>query len=155
MSAAAERGWRDFFDHVEGALSDPEVRAVQDFAAKAAEHAARIAGVLTIYDNPNADEIAEEAMACAVELASWYVGEAIRLQRAGLTDPKLIAAQKLLEWLQPQGGEPIKFRDILQYGPGDARTKKAAETSLTVLSEHGWVREVSKRPRTFEVVAAA
>lgn len=154
MSSAAERGWRDFFNHVESALADPEVRTVQDFAAKAAEHAARVAGVLTIYDNPNAQEIGEDAMACAVELVSWYVGEAIRLQQAGLTDPKLVAAQKLLEWLQAQGDPRISFRDIITYGPGSIRTKQEADAALAILAAHGWVQEESKRPRIYSVARA-
>lgn len=148
FSAEAREIWITFFDHVEGMIgSEDDVRGVQDFAAKAAEHAARIAGVLTLYENIRAEEIGADAMANATELASFYVGEALRLQQAGRTNPKLQLAQRLLDWLRGTGDEQVLFRDLLQYGPGALRTKDAAETALAVLIAHGWVEEVSKRPR--------
>ena len=149
MSGEATRIWTEFFDHVERMLgSEEDVRGVRDFAAKAAEHAARIAGVLTIYGDIRAAEIGEDAMACAAELVSFYVGEALRLQKAGRTDPKLQLAQRLLDWLRGTGDQRITFRDIVKYGPGALRTKDAADAALAVLISHGWVEEVSRRPRT-------
>jgi hypothetical protein len=50
--------WRDFHDHVEMQCgADGPLALVRDFAAKAAEHAARIAGVLTIVEDLRAREI--------------------------------------------------------------------------------------------------
>ena len=55
--------WRDFHDHVETQCgADGPLALVQDFAAKAAEHAARIAGVLTIVEDLQAREIRAGAM---------------------------------------------------------------------------------------------
>src|SRR3981081_2872337 len=52
MSAAADDGWQQFHDHIERQLvPNGELRPIADLAAKAAEHAARIAGVLTIVEN--------------------------------------------------------------------------------------------------------
>src|SRR4051794_32794372 len=45
LSAEAAALWRQFFDHIEGQSGrNGELWPVRDFAAKAAEHAARIAG---------------------------------------------------------------------------------------------------------------
>ena len=56
--------WRDFHDHVETQCgADSPLALVRDFAAKAAEHAARIAGVLTIVEDLHAREIGRDAMA--------------------------------------------------------------------------------------------
>jgi hypothetical protein len=84
-------------------------------------------------------------MANAVIIVGWYLVETLRLQRAGRTDPKLVRAQQLLDWLQANGPE-IEVRDILRLGPASERSKSALEETLAVLRSHGWVREISKRP---------
>jgi hypothetical protein len=43
-------------------------------------------------------------MQWGVELTDWYVREANRLKAAGLTNPKLLRAAKLLEWLYGPAG---------------------------------------------------
>jgi hypothetical protein len=148
ISDGATAIWTEFFDHVERMLgSEEDVRGVQDFAAKAAEHAARIAGVLTIYESVHATEIGADAMTCGVELASYYVGEVLRLQSTGRANPRLLLAQRLLDWMKSTGDKRISFRDIITYGPGPLRTKEAAEAAISVLTSHGWLEEASKRPR--------
>ena len=103
ISAKAVAVWRGFYDHIEGQCGAGNALApIGDFAAKAAEHAARIAGVLTIVEDLHAREIWLDAMEGAVALVDWYVSEALRLQQAGRTDTKLLRAAKLLEWLQGQ-----------------------------------------------------
>jgi uncharacterized protein DUF3987 len=126
---------------------------VRNLAAKAAEHAARLAGVLTLVADLGAEEIGEGAMGDGAELASWYLGEALRMQAAGRTDPTLLRAKSLLDWLQGRADErgEIAFRDALQSGPGGLRTKAALETALKVLADHGWTEEASARPRRIRV----
>ena len=72
-------------------------------------------------------------------------------QQAGRTDPKLLRAQELLEWLQSQSPGDIRFLKILQYGPVAVRTKTSADEALAILAVHGWITEVSSRPRVFRV----
>lgn len=101
MSERAEAAWRAFHDHVETQCAPGEgLVPIRDFAAKAAEHAARIAGVLTVVDDINAGEIDIDAITNALTLADWYVSEALRLYQAARTDPRLLRAQQLLEWMQ-------------------------------------------------------
>jgi hypothetical protein len=71
-------------------------------------------------------------MRSALTLADWYMNEAVRLQQAARTDPKLLAAQKMLVWLHKRGKEVIGFREIIQYGRSPRRTKKAADAALAV-----------------------
>lgn len=150
LSEAAAARWRAFFDHVERATGDASgLRPIQDFASKAAEHAARLAGVLTAYSDLDAREIGADAMECAIGLTNFYIGEALRLHAAGRTDPNLILAQKVLDWMRDEGAtrEPMAFRHILRHGPAPARTKGALDKTISILTAHGWVREVSSRPR--------
>ena len=148
MSAAAAGAWRQFYDHVEGQCGpNQDLRPVRDFAAKAAEHAARIAGVITIVEDVHATEIGIAAMASALKLADWYLNEAVRLQQAAQTDPKLLRAKLLLDWMQARRLPVSDFRDIVRLGPGPVRTKAAAEDALTILASHGWIIEEAGRPR--------
>lgn len=154
ISAKAVAVWRGFYDHIEGQCGAGNALApIGDFAAKAAEHAARIAGVLTIVEDLHAREIGLDAMEGAVALVDWYVSEALRLQQAGRTDTKLlIRAAKLLEWLQGQRGGMAGISAILRHGPNALRTKAAAEEALAILAAHGWTVEVSQRPRIIKTV---
>jgi hypothetical protein len=155
MTSGAMEVWTTFFNHVE-AQSGPggDLDPITDLAAKAAEHAARVAGIITLVENPDSVEIHEAVMECGVALVDWYLAEALRLARAGRTDPKLLKAQELLGWLQAQKGD-VLFRDILQFGPGSLRLKSEAEAALNTLESHGWVREVPSRPKVLHVVKTA
>ncbi len=153
MTEESEAAWRAFYDHIESQCGPGrDLQPIQDFAAKSAEHAARIAGVLTIVEDHQATEIGAAAMHAALTLADWYVAEAVRLQRAARTDPHLRVAQQLLDWLRERSEEMIDFRDILQRGPTPVRTKDKAEKALEVLKEHGWVVDISLRPRRFRLL---
>jgi hypothetical protein len=155
LDAGAFGVWKEFHNGVEVRCGqNSELAVIADFAAKAAEQAARIAGVLTIVDDHLATEIKTATMCDAVIIAGWYVNETLRLQQAARTDPKLVRAQRLLDWLQQHGSE-IDLRDILRFGPAHERTKAAAYETLQILIAHGWVRVVSKRPYRVAVTVAA
>jgi hypothetical protein len=154
MSDRAVAAWRAFYDHVEEQCGpDQGLAPIRDFAAKAAEHAARIAGVLTIVADHGASEIDMDAMWPALALADWYVNEAARLQSAARTDAKLLRAQRLLEWMRERGGSVIGFREIVQFGPMATRTKAVADEAVLILVSHGWLVQTSSRPREFHLVS--
>jgi hypothetical protein len=156
MTIEAAAMWREFYDHIERQCGPGnDLRPIQDFAAKVAEHAARIAGVLTIIDEHHASEISAHAMQSALVLADWYVNEALRLQQAARTDPKLLVAQQLLDWLRERRQDVIGFREIVRLGPSSIRTKNAADEAVATLTAHGWLIEVSARPREFRLAKEA
>ncbi|MDZ7709231.1 MAG: DUF3987 domain-containing protein [Roseovarius sp.] len=69
------------------------------FASKTAEHAARLAAVLTIYADPDAPEVTGEMMAGATELATFYANEAARLADAAIVPPEVADAERMRLWL--------------------------------------------------------
>jgi hypothetical protein len=152
MDLEAKAVWIKFHDHIEkqngagGALG-----CIQDFASKTAEHAARIAGVLTIYENIDARVINVEAMVNGIALAEWYLTEAARLQAAARTDPRLLTADRLLHWMKSRGGN-VEFRDILRHGPTETRHKKEADDAVSILLNHYHILETRRRPRAFQVI---
>ena len=152
ISAEAEARWRDLYNFVEErCVGGGDLRPIRDFAAKVAEHTARIAGVLTIMADEHAAEIGTEAMSAAIRLANWYVDEALRLQQASRTDPALLKAQALLDWLGTRMEGEVKFADVMRLGPAPTRTKKEADAAVRLLAEHGLVVEVEARPRTIRI----
>lgn len=156
MTTDAETSWRAFYDHVEKQCGPGnDLHPVQDFAAKIAEHAARIAGVLTIVDDLRAMEIGVGAMRSALALADWYLAEAVRLQSAARTDSRLLRAQQLLDWLQSRDQNVIGFRDIGKLAPPPFRTKAGADEAIGILKSHGWIEEISTRPRMFRLIREA
>ena len=155
LDAGALEIWKEFYDGVERRCGKhDELAGIVDFAAKAAEQAARIAGVLAIVENNLATDIKATTMRGAAAIAGWYVDEALRLQQAARTNPDLVRAQQLLEWLWQRGGE-ADLREIIRMGPPAERSKAAAEQTLRILISHRWVRVISKRPRRYAAVRSA
>jgi hypothetical protein len=127
IAADATQVWVEFYNSVERRCGTyNELAEIGDFAAKAAEQAARIAGVLTIFHSPAATEIDAGAMGNAIVIMQWHVNEVLRLQQSGRTDPSLLRAQQLLDWLKTRSPE-VSVREILRFGPADLRTKASAE----------------------------
>jgi hypothetical protein len=152
LSPQAVEAFKAFSDHLERQCGpDGELNPILDFASKAAEHAVRISGVQTIIADPQACEISAEAMSRGIELADWYVGEQLRLHAAARTNPKLLTAHRLLEWMGRQRSSTVAFRHILQCGPADLRTKAAARPALDTLCEHGQIVPVSEKPLAYRV----
>ncbi len=136
LSPEAAAAWVAFHDAIEAAMApDGALENLRDVGSKAAENAARIAGVLTIIENPEAATVDGEAMASGCELAAWYVDEALRLSDAYRQSPGLRNAIRLLDWLRAKGKRETSVRDLMQFGPRP-RTKGEVEAALAMLEEH-------------------
>jgi hypothetical protein len=140
LSPEAAAEWKLFHDNVEGQSGrNGELHPIRDFAAKAPEHAARIAGVLTLVEKFDAAEIPKGAMGYAIDLVDWYIQEALRLYGSARTDDKLLRADSLLQWLKGRGKSEIDLREMQQFGPGALRTKDALQEAIGLLVGHGWL----------------
>lgn len=110
------------------------------FASKTAEHAARLAAVLTIYADPDAPEVTGETMAGATEIASFYANEASRLADAAIVPPEVADAERMRKWLLRSWGEPCISAGIAaQRGP--FKVTDRARKALQRLQAHGWLIE--------------
>ena len=146
LSHEARRVWIRFADHVEGMLApDRELRPISGLANKLPEHAARLAGVLTLARNIDAGEIAAAEMAAGVELAQHYAAEALRLDGGSRISTELRTAQRVLDWLLREWGEPvISLPDLYQRGPGVIRDAAAARKVVGILEDHGWLVRIAE-----------
>jgi len=154
LSAEAKERWIDFYNHVEaqsgvtGAYSE-----IRPFASKSAEHAIRIAGVLSVFADPNTMQIDGVTMLNATNLLDWYLDEYLRLFQSSKISPIISKAQALYDWMARQPESEILFQDIYQYGPRSCGREKAAiEPLLSKLIEHGLIEEIGKKPKAFRVI---
>jgi len=120
-----------------------EFESVSAAASKSAEQAARIAGVLTLWDDLKAEEVSLGTMKNAIRLAFYYLLEAKRLTDAAIVPANLQRAENLRVWLYDSWGKPfITKRDVAQLGPNALRTSDLASEGLRLLEQHGWIRRV-------------
>lgn len=135
----------DFADHVEAQLGpDGELKPISGLANKLPEHATRLAGVLTMFADPDAKEIKLNAAEAGVKLVLHYADEALRLFQGAQIDTKLRQAARLLDWLQQSWKDPhVSLPDIYQKGPNFIGSRKAALEVVAVLEAHGWLERVA------------
>ena len=110
-------------------------------ASKVAEQAARIAGVLTLWQDLQADSVSGETMADGIELSQFYLGEALRLADAATISAQIDLAERLRVWLLNDWQEPdVLPGDVLQRAPIRAlRDRPTAKKAIGTLVEAGWL----------------
>ena len=140
----ASQQWIHFADHVEMRLGHGgELAPVKGFGNKLAEHAARLAAVLRLIDNIEAEVIDATHMEAGIVLAEYYAAEALRLGEAVRISAQLMKANELLDWLQDDWpDEIISLPDIYQRGPYAIRDRNTAYALVKILEGHGWLIRV-------------
>ncbi len=130
-----------FADAIEASQAPgKDLRHITGTASKAAEQAARIAGVLTLWRDLEAMKVEGRDMADAINLAQFYLSEASRLASAALISAEIDRAEALRKWLL--GSWPhseIMVRDVVQRGPNPLRESPKARAALVLLEKHGWL----------------
>lgn len=141
MSDEAKRLWIAFYDHIEmQQATGSELADARPFASKAAEHAARIAGVIAIVQGQS--QIDEASMDGAIELTAFYLSEHVRLTGSGRDDARNSQLRELYEWMRERDGFIMKG-DVLQRTPRSLRKLKAdgLKDLLAELVERGYIRD--------------
>jgi putative DNA primase/helicase len=138
LAPSAKSIWIKFHDHIEALQKDSgPLHAIRGFASKAAEHAARLAAILSFFDNPDGGEIGTEHTSAGIELVQYYIGEALRLFNSAATNPDLLLAEKVLSWAKHHDRAGlISLIDLYQVGPRPLRDKAGAQKIINILVEH-------------------
>lgn len=143
LTPSARNLWISFSDHLESEMAPGgHLEQARSFAAKAPEHAARLAGVLCLVEDPFAVEINEHHLACGINLTQHYLSEWLRLLDSSGIRPEVLEAEKLLSWLESWPLAVIGLPEVYQRGPNSIRDKKAAQQAMLLLEDHGWVQRV-------------
>ncbi len=137
-TADAKSLWIEFYNLIEQQLSnESDLGCISGFGNKTPEHALRLAGGLSVFDDPETRVINLAHMEAGIELAQFYVTEALRLFHSGICDSKLELAERLLKWAQQY--EHIHLRQIYQFGPNSIRDAVTAKEITGILQNHGWL----------------
>ncbi len=138
-SDAAER-WLAFSDEIEQRLgAGKALEPIRGFANKLPEHAARVAGVLTLVEDLDAAAISCRALEQAIKILDFFTTEALRLFEAASCPPDLRHAEKLLEWLKGWPEPLVGLSVIYRLGPNSIREAETAKKAVKLLEEHGWL----------------
>ncbi|OQB35179.1 MAG: hypothetical protein BWY09_02406 [Candidatus Hydrogenedentes bacterium ADurb.Bin179] len=141
LSNEAYETWIEYHNRVESQNSpDGPLDCISGWASKAAEHAARIACVLSLYDRLDVDSISLERMQDGIRLADFYLAEMYRTHAQGENDADVLRADTLLQFMRAHVDEvenvfPSKY--LLQYGPYAIRDAIALEETLLLLQSAG------------------
>lgn len=147
LSAGARERLCDFADAIEQEqLPEGAYYNITGFASKTVEQAARIAGVLTTWEDLGAYEVSEVTMSNAIKLADFYLSEAKRLSDAAVFSARMERADQLRVWLLERWTEPnVLPSDIIQRAPVRAlRESPTAKEAISILETHGWLLRLPK-----------
>lgn len=130
-----------FSDAIEAAQAPGgKLSHITGAASKAAEQAARIAGVLTLWRDLEAPHVSRGDMADAIHLGKFYLTEASRLASAATVSAEIDRAEALRRWLlEGWSGREIMVRDVVRLGPNPLRESPKARAAMGILERHGWV----------------
>jgi len=113
---------------------------VTAFASKSAEQAARIAGVLTLFSDRNARHVKCERMVDGINLAQFYLSEALRLTDAAIIPQEIQRAETLRLWLLEHWSDPlVNIRVIVRNGPSSLRDAEKAKAAVSILEQNDWL----------------
>ena len=148
ISHEAKQEWIKQFNTIESALKPKGIFSdIPDFASKFGEQAARISGVLHIFENGPIGNIELETMQRAIRIAIWHIWEANLIFSRSALPPEFKDAILLLEWIMSQSQKSQKSQElqltqvsVLHEGPNRLRAKKMRDAALRVLEDHQIVR---------------
>lgn len=146
LSPDARRLLISFHDAVESQLgADGTLAQVKAFGAKATEHAARLAAVLTAFADPEPGKIGAEAATNGITLAYHYTSEMLRLGDASRVNPDLRLAARLLDWWQRRPDPRAHLAEVYQRGLNALGAADDARRIIAILEDHGWLRRLPER----------
>ena len=117
---------------------------MRGFANKAPEHALRLAGVITLLGDLEAEDVAEDAIRGGIGLADYYLQSLLRVEQLPQVDLEQVQANQILNWMEekdPQRLREWKTRDIQNAGPGSVRNlgAEAIRNRMAILVDTGHV----------------
>jgi hypothetical protein len=143
LDPSAHAAWRTVHDSIEQQLApDKRYAMCKPWASKAAEQCLRIAGVLTLIEDPDAATISAPTIDRAAELALWHLGEAARLAGTAELPTDVRDAEALLNWCHATGRDCLYSTVALNKGPSRIRERSRFMRAIGELEDAGWAEPV-------------
>jgi hypothetical protein len=141
LSTEAKRAWIAFDTHLEKQRGKGGYFSrIAGLANKLPEIAARLAGVLALYDDLNCPEVNVKYMNAGIELVQYYAQEALRLKDMQSIDKDLTLAQRVLDWIQDKKYRYVPLQYIYQLAPiTEIRNASTARKVMKVLQDHEYI----------------
>lgn len=144
LSNKSQVVYESFYNYIESEMKrNCRLAEISGLASKAPEHACRIASVLHTLEQFDRNELSPQYLEFGIELMNYYLDEALRLRSVQAETSDLSKAGKLLQWLDRRRSALITLVELYQKGPDFVRTASSARHYLSILVEHGWVRQVN------------
>lgn len=138
LSEDATSLWVQFYESIEAELgAGHRFHSIRRFGSKAPEHVLRVAGVLSVFEDPATRRIEAEYVARAIAIINYYLCERLRLEDYYSIEPALLNAQKVLDWASAKEKPGVILKELYQFGPPNVRSKDKALAILKVLESHG------------------
>lgn len=135
LTQPGQRLWLDFYNEVEKELGKSgQYAEIRPFASRAGELARRLAAVLAGFEGLNT--INDDMMSRACYLTQHSLNEWLRYSESRDTDPLLIRAQSLLDWLKAKDWHEFHRDKLGKAGPSRERPAKRRDQLLEVLVEY-------------------
>lgn len=142
FTVEAQNSWIQIANEIESHLNDGGVLDdFKDYGSKMAENIARMAAIMHYFEGA-AGDIPERTLQAAKDICFWFAEEHIKLFRE-INGVKMTPdhERELLCWIRSRcnarlvkdGKNYIPKNDVLQYGPGQLRTKVVADEILNRL----------------------
>ncbi len=153
LAPDTKAAWVKFHDAIEGELqSGGELYDVRDVASKTADNAARIAGLLQLFEHGMAGAVGLAAFEGASRIAAWHLHEARRFYGELALPEEQADAVRLDCWLINYGKREktniIPRREVQRnVTPGHLRQKATLDIALAELVESGRVRLIQEGRR--------
>lgn len=140
LSPEAKHLWKDCYNEIESESGPKKMLApIRGLANKAAEHAARIAGTIQLFEDPTATEIKAEAMRFGISATEWYLDEALRIAGSFSPERYLLKAKEVIRWIHENSFRIVALPDIYQYSP--VRSASQARKVVDILKSHNHLME--------------
>jgi len=143
LSVDGKTAWLELYNAIESAMAPTRRYAsVKAWASKTPEQCLRIAGVLTLFENPDAQTIEAVTIERASEIAVWHLNEATRLAGTAALSPEVRDAEALLDWCHATRRNKLHSRAALQFGPARIRELGRFTQAMGELERAGWAHKI-------------
>ena len=143
LSTESKELYHEFANNIEKSmLPNGAFEHIKGLANKLPEHVLRIAATFALFEDISVTVLEYKYVKMATKLCEYYSKEALRLATEGTTDPNILLAEKLLDWLHNNWEEDnISLPDIYQRSLNKINTKAIAVKIVSLLVGHGCLRK--------------
>lgn len=129
--------WVEVKNAIEAAMLG-DYAGIHAWASKGGSQVARMAGVLTLAENPDAGVIHRDAIERATALCMYHLDEAARIVGTASAPAPIKHAELLRAWCWTNGRTLLYSSDALRNGPNPIRTVEAFNAAAEQLEATGW-----------------